>query len=62
MYFDTDVVATFLDRYGTFAEADCQLWRATAHGWHLYPVPLPRPSDDFRSTKPRSPNCAYGGS
>ncbi|MGW0477534.1 hypothetical protein [Streptomyces coeruleorubidus] len=38
----------FLEAYGTLAEADRQLRRATAHGWHLYFVPLPRPADDYR--------------
>ncbi|MDW8478383.1 hypothetical protein R3L02_42305 [Streptomyces scabiei] len=48
-YFIADVVAMFIEHYGTLAEADRQLCRATAHGWHLYPVPLPRPADDYRS-------------
>lgn len=43
------VAAMFLDHYGTPAEGDRQLWRANAHGWHLYPVPLPRPADDCRT-------------
>ncbi|MEV5508562.1 hypothetical protein [Streptomyces orinoci] len=38
----------FLDHYGSFAEAERQLWRATARGWHLYPVPLPRPANHYR--------------
>ncbi|CCK32891.1 hypothetical protein BN159_p10 (plasmid) [Streptomyces davaonensis JCM 4913] len=49
MYFNADVVAMFIEHYGSLAEADRQLWRATAHGWHLYPVPLPRPADDYRT-------------
>ncbi|MEU8717918.1 hypothetical protein [Streptomyces sp. NPDC048663] len=49
MYFDADIMAMFNEHYGTLAEADRQLWRATAHGWHLYPVPLPRPADDYRT-------------
>lgn len=49
MYFTADVVAMFIEHYGTLAKADRQLWRATAHGWHLYPVPLPRPADDYRT-------------
>lgn len=46
---NADVVAMFLDHYGTLAKADRQLQRATAHGWHLYPVPLPRSADDYRT-------------
>ncbi|MFE3412834.1 hypothetical protein ACFXMT_32290 [Streptomyces mirabilis] len=49
MYFTADVVAMFIEHFGSLAEGDRQLWRATAHGWHLYPVPLPRPSDDYRT-------------
>ncbi|MGW7674686.1 hypothetical protein ACWGJX_48115 [Streptomyces sp. NPDC054775] len=49
MYFTADVVAMFIEHYGSLAEGDRQLWRATAHGWHLYPVPLPRPADDYRT-------------
>ncbi len=48
LYFTADVVAMFIEHYGTLTEADRQLWRATAHGWHLYPVPLPPPADDYR--------------
>ncbi len=48
-YFTADVVAMFIEHYGTLTEADRQLWRATAHGWHLYPVLLPRPADDYRT-------------
>lgn len=47
-YVDADVVAMFVDHCGTLAEASRRLRRATAHGWHLYPVPLPRPADDYR--------------
>ncbi|WP_157968719.1 hypothetical protein [Streptomyces geranii] len=42
-------MAMFIDHYGTLTEGDRQLWRATAHGWHLYSVPLPRPANDYRS-------------
>ncbi|TBO58155.1 hypothetical protein EYS09_18945 [Streptomyces kasugaensis] len=49
MYFTAGVVAMFIEHYGSLAEGDRQLWRATAHGWHLYPVPLPRPADDYRT-------------
>lgn len=49
MYFEAGVVAMFVDHYGTLAEADRQLWRATSHGWHLYPVALARPADDYRT-------------
>ncbi|MER6561026.1 hypothetical protein ABT300_25505 [Streptomyces sp. NPDC001027] len=42
-------MAMFIEHYGTLTEADRQLWRATAHGWHLYPVPLTRPADDYRT-------------
>ncbi|MEV0222317.1 hypothetical protein [Streptomyces sp. NPDC050704] len=48
LHFDAGVVAMFVDHYGTLAEADRPLWRSTAHGWHRYPVPLPRPVDDYR--------------
>ncbi|MEU0030900.1 hypothetical protein [Streptomyces sp. NPDC006335] len=48
-YFTADVVAMFIEHYGSLAEGDRQLWRATAHGWHLYSVPLPRPADDYRT-------------
>ncbi|MER6687440.1 hypothetical protein [Streptomyces olivaceoviridis] len=48
-YFDAGLAAMSADHYGTLAEAERQLWRATRHGWHLYPVPLPRPADDYRS-------------
>ncbi|MEU0111496.1 hypothetical protein ABZ313_39965 [Streptomyces sp. NPDC006251] len=41
-------MAMFLDHYGTLAEAGWLLWRATAHGWHMYSAPLPRPADDYR--------------
>ncbi|WP_105975675.1 hypothetical protein [Streptomyces geranii] len=49
-YFTADV-AMFIEHYGSHAEGDRQLWRATAHGWHLYPVPLPRPAADYRTYK-----------
>jgi hypothetical protein len=61
MYFTADVVAMFIEHYGTLTEADRQLWRATAHGWHLYPVPLPGLRTTTARTKLRSPNCACGG-
>lgn len=48
-YFTADVVAMFIEHFGSLAEGDRQLWRATGHGWHLYPVPLPRPADDYRT-------------
>lgn len=49
MYFTADVVAMFIEHYGSLAEGDRQLWRATLYGWHLYPVPLSRPEDDYRT-------------
>jgi hypothetical protein len=39
----------FVDYFGTLKEADRQLWRATARGWHLYCVPLLRPTEDYRT-------------
>lgn len=57
-----DIAVIFLDHYGTFVEAGRQPWRSTTHSWHLHPVPPLRPADDYRTTKSRSPNCAYGGS
>ncbi|MFF4227401.1 hypothetical protein ACFYZH_31765 [Streptomyces abikoensis] len=48
-YFTADVVAMFIDYFGTLPEADRELWRATARGWHLYSVPLPRPAEDYRT-------------
>ncbi|MEU5225041.1 hypothetical protein AB0G55_20665 [Streptomyces toyocaensis] len=54
-------MAMFIEHYGTLAEADRQLWRSTAHGWHLYPVPLRRPADDYRTYEVEITELAYGG-
>ncbi|MFI6056413.1 hypothetical protein ACIBCO_40975 [Streptomyces violascens] len=47
--FDSEAVELFLYHFGNLPEATRQLWRATAHGWHWYPVQQPRPDTDYRA-------------